>query len=95
LLIFTSWVLVQLPPMLAESNMSIPRVGKPPRLEDFEDMKPPGAATHLRRISSFTQQQPSDGKPATQPTDVYLGYDLTRLYVMWVCWDSYMPSALT
>ena len=51
-------------------------------------MKPHGAATELRKISGFTQQQPSDGKPATQPTDVYIGYDATRLYVVWVCWDS-------
>src|SRR5206468_11781296 len=40
------------------------------------------------KISGFTQQQPSDGKPATQPTDVSIGYDATRLYVVWVCWDS-------
>ena len=72
----------------AASNAQIPRVSRPPRLEDFEDMKPHGAATELRKLSGFIQQQPSDGKPATQPTDVYIGYDLTNLYVVWVCWDS-------
>jgi len=69
----------------AASSVQIPRVSRPPRLEDFEEMKPQGAATELRKVSGFTQQQPSDGKPATQPTDVYIGYDLTNLYVVWVC----------
>ena len=72
----------------AASNVEMPRVSKAPRLEDFEDMKPHGAATELRKISGFTQQAPSDGQPATQPTDVYIGYDLANLYVVWVCWDS-------
>jgi hypothetical protein len=69
------------------SNVHIPRVSQPPRLEDFEDMQPHGAATQLRKIAGFTQQAPSDGKPATQSTEVYLGYDLANLYVVWVCWD--------
>jgi hypothetical protein len=71
-------------PQLAARNVSIPRAGKSSGLEHFEDMKPHGAATYLPKISGFTQQQLSDGKPATQPTDVYLGYDLIRLYVVWV-----------
>ncbi|HEV2732210.1 MAG TPA: DUF5916 domain-containing protein [Terriglobales bacterium] len=51
-------------------------------------MKPHGAATELRKISGFTQQQPSDGKPATQPTEVYIGYDAAHLYIVWVCSDA-------
>jgi len=35
-------------------------------------MKPHGAATELRKISSFAQQSPWDGKPATQATDLFL-----------------------
>jgi Domain of unknown function (DUF5916) len=77
----------------AASNVQMPRVSRPPRLEDFENMKPHGAAAELRKVSGFTQQQPSDGKPATQPTDVYVGYDQTNLYVVWVCWDS-KPHAI-
>jgi hypothetical protein len=83
LLILLCGFLIQLP-QLAARNASIPRVGKPTGLQHFEDMKPHGAATYLPKISGFTQQQLSDGKPATQPTDVYLGYDLIRLYVVWV-----------
>ena len=86
------WVVafLVLTPLLARaaSDVQIPRVSTPPRLEDFEDMKPHGAATELRKISGFTQQQPSDGKPATQPTDVYIGYDAAHLYIVWVCSDA-------
>jgi hypothetical protein len=88
LAIFATLVLFRPAVTLAASNVQIPRVSKAPRLEDFEDMNPHGAATQLRKITGFTQQQPSDGKPATQPTDLYIGYDLSNLYVVWVCWDS-------
>jgi hypothetical protein len=51
-------------------------------------MEPRGAATQLRKVSGFTQQQPSDGTPATESTEIYLGYDLNNLYIVWVCRDS-------
>lgn len=87
-------ILLFIQPVLisAASNVQIPRVSKPPRLEDFEDMTPHGAAMQLRKISGLTQQQPSDGKPATEKTDIYTGYDLSNLYIVWVCWDS--PQAV-
>ncbi len=75
-------------PVQAASTIEIPRVTKPPRLEDFEEMVPHGAATELRKVTGFTQRSPSDGKPGTQATDLYLGYDPTNLYMVWVCWDS-------
>jgi len=68
-------------------SASIPRVSEAPKLEDFEDMGPHGAAVQLQKISDFTQTQPSDGKPPTQRTDAYLGYDLHNLYMVFVCWD--------
>src|SRR5262249_46949369 len=66
----------------------IPRVTSAPKLEDFEDMGPHGAATQLQKISDFTQTQPSDGKAPTQRTDAYLGYDEHNLYMVFVCWDT-------
>ncbi len=72
----------------APTGVRIPRVTSPPRLEDFEEMKPTGSATQLAKVADFIQQQPSDGKPATQRTDVYLGYDQANLYLVWVCWDT-------
>jgi hypothetical protein len=51
-------------------------------------MAPQGAAAELQRVTDFIQNQPSDGKPATERTDAYLGYDESNLYVVLVCFDS-------
>jgi len=72
----------------APASIRIPRVSSPPRLEDFEAMAPRGNSTQLAKVTDFIQRQPSDGKPATQRTDVYLGYDGANLYAIWVCWDT-------
>ena len=69
-------------------SAAIPRVTVAPKLEDFEDMEPHGAALQMKRISDFTQVAPSDGKAPTQRTDAYLGYDATNLYMVFVCWDN-------
>jgi hypothetical protein len=72
-------------PATAEDGVRIPRVSSPPRLEDFAEMAPRGDAAQLAKVKDFIQQSPSDGKPATQRTDVYMGYDTANLYVVWVC----------
>lgn len=71
----------------AATTLSVPRVINAPRLEDFEDMAPHGAAAGLERVTGFMQNQPSDGKPATERTDAYLGYDQRNLYIVMVCWQ--------
>ena len=76
-----------LPGLADTRNAKIPRVSVAPKLEDFEDMAPHGAATQLKQISDFTQNSPSDGKPPTERTDVYGGYDAQNLYLIFVCWD--------
>ena len=38
--------------------------------------------------SAFTQQEPSEGQPATERTDVWFLIDQTNLYVAVVCYDS-------
>ena len=50
-------------------------------------MAPHGAAEELQKISGFIQNQPSDGKPGTERTDAYLGYDQQNFYIVMVCWD--------
>src|SRR5258706_4708382 len=71
----------------AAAGVQIPRVSSPPRLEDFQEMTPRGNSAQLAKVADFIQQNPSDGKPATQRTDVYLGYDAANLYLVWECWD--------
>jgi hypothetical protein len=75
------------------SAVNIPRVSSPPKLEDFAEMTPRADSTQLAKVTDFIQQAPSDGKPATQRTDVYMGYDQANLYLVWVCWDS-NPGAI-
>ena len=69
--------------------LDIPRVEQPLRLEDFLEMKaPPELDGRLGKASSFIQRQPKDGEPATQPTDVFVGYDDSNLYAVFICFDS-------
>ena len=73
----------------ASTSIKIPRINHSPRLEDFDGMAPSGAAQELQRVAEFIQTEPSDGKPATERTDAYLGYDDSNLYVVMVCFDSH------
>jgi hypothetical protein len=71
----------------AAVSVAIPRVAQAPRLEDFEGMAPHGAAAQLRHVTDFIQNIPSDGKPATERSDAFLGYDQSNLYIVVLCWD--------
>ena len=71
----------------AVTSLNVPRIANAPKLEDFESMAAQGTATELQRITGFVQNQPSDGKPPTERTDAYLGYDQLNLYIVLVCWD--------
>ncbi|MBI4463039.1 MAG: carbohydrate binding family 9 domain-containing protein, partial [Acidobacteria bacterium] len=67
----------------------VPRVERPPELEDFLEMRPAdGVATRLAKVEGFLQRAPSDGASASQRTEAYLGYDDRNLYVIFVCFDS-------
>ena len=70
-------------------QVTIPRVKSPPPLEDFLEMKPsPAWDGKLARIDHFIQRIPSDGEPASQRTEAYLGYDDKNLYAIFICFDS-------
>jgi len=74
-------------PLAADTVLHVPRVNHPPKLEDFEGMAPQGAALELAHADTFIQKNPSDGKPASERTAAYLGYDQQNLYVVMLCWD--------
>ncbi len=70
-------------------TLEIPRVAKPPALEDFLSMRPSeGWQGKLAVADGFRQWRPKDGEPATQKTVAYLGYDDKNLYVIFVCFDT-------
>ena len=80
-------------PLFAKSpefrSIQIPRVGSPPRLEEFLNMEPsPRWKDKLAKVDQLTQRVPSDGAPVSQRTEIYLGYDDRDLYVIFVCFDS-------
>lgn len=42
----------------------------------------------MAHAEDFRQSKPTDGAPATQRTDAYLGYDQSNIYIVWLCHDS-------
>jgi hypothetical protein len=54
------------------------RTDDPPRIDGVLDDPVWQNAAH---ITDFTQQQPLDGAPATEATDVYVAYDSDKLYL--------------
>ena len=75
-------------PEVAPPSLSIPRLESAPSLDDFLTMQPQGAAAlQMAKVTGFSQRNPHDGDPVSQPTDAYLGYDQKNLYVVFVCFD--------
>jgi hypothetical protein len=75
-----------LPARLAEQLRStgVPRVNRPPRLEEFLE----GGEPHLGlAVRDFRQREPGDGTPVSRQTVAYLAYDDTNLYCVFVCQD--------
>ena len=68
--------------------ITIPRLTGAPQLSDFLDMRPaPGVAQQMSKVEGFTQLDPSEGAPAQQKTEVYIGYDAKNFYAAWICFD--------
>src|SRR5258707_15831679 len=65
-------------------TLRIPRVSRPPKLEDFLNGTPRDAETV---VTDFRQYNPHDGAPVSQKTSAYLSYDDRNLYVIFVCKD--------
>ena len=63
----------------------IPRVHRPPKLEDFLQDRPREAELE---VTDFRQYLPGDGAPATEATTAYLSYDDKNLYVIFLCRDA-------
>ncbi|WP_158945690.1 carbohydrate binding family 9 domain-containing protein [Granulicella sp. S190] len=81
------------------SEEKVPLLDQPPRLTDFaesEDMQPNAAlAAKLGHVTDFIQSAPSDGKPATERTDVWFGRTATAVVFVFVCRDHHPESIRT
>jgi hypothetical protein len=67
----------------------IPKVSRPPKMEDFLNNNPREAEL---QVTDFRQFDPGDGDPVSQPTTAYLSYDQKNLYVAFICIDD--PSKI-
>ncbi|HEY0788371.1 MAG TPA: carbohydrate binding family 9 domain-containing protein, partial [Thermoanaerobaculia bacterium] len=67
---------------LTRPVIAIPRVSRPPRLDDFLRGGPREAES---MVSDFRQYEPGDGIPASHATTAYLSYDADHLHVAFVC----------
>jgi len=67
---------------VARAEFTIPRVQRPPQLEDFLKGPLPDAWA-----SDFRQRDPGDGNPVSQQTAAYVAHDDENLYVVFVCHD--------
>ena len=70
------------------SSLTIPRLPAAPKLGDFEGMEPAtDLARKMLKIDKFTQQEPRDGAPVSQPTEAFLGYTGKSFYAVFLCFD--------
>ena len=59
----------------------VPVIAQPLKLSDFTAMKPPAALEgKLLHLTGFSQNQPIDGQPASQETEVSVARTRTDLY---------------
>ncbi|MFZ1085786.1 MAG: carbohydrate binding family 9 domain-containing protein [Terracidiphilus sp.] len=58
------------------------------KLSEFAGMKPkPELKDKLLKVTGFIQNSPSDGKSATEETEVWMGYTKSTLYLVFICYD--------
>ena len=70
------------------SDYRVPLVTEGLRLSDFAGMEPRAELkSKLLEISGFIQNTPSDGKPATEETEVWLAHTKSTLYFVFICHD--------
>ncbi len=71
-----------------QPRLTVPKIERAPRLDDFEGMKPRGVASEMSRAEGLINRLPRDGAPMSERTEVYLGYDEKHLHAVFVCFDS-------
>jgi hypothetical protein len=76
--------------IVVNNGIRIPRVPRPPRIEDFVSMRPAGPFANggMIKIDQFKQRLPIDGAPISQRTEAYLGYDDKHFYAVLIAFDT-------
>ena len=77
-------------PAKAPVSYRVPLIAEGLHLADFAGMQPrPELKDKLQEIGGFTQAVPNDGQPATQKTEVWLGYTKSAIYFVFICHDDH------
>ena len=72
------------------ADVKVPLIDHPLTLADFPDMEPrPELKDQLAHLTNFIQNQPVDGAPATEKTEVWMGYSRSALYIVFLCFDDH------
>ena len=75
-------------------RVTVPRLDRDASLADFAGMAADDwARQHMVRAGEFVQNQPMDGKAATERTEVWLGRTETTLFAAYICFD-HMPESI-
>ena len=76
--------------VIVNNSLRIPRVSRPPKLEDFVNMRPAPEFANggMLMVNQLKQRLPNDGAPISQRTEIYLGYDQKHLYAAMIAFDS-------
>ena len=70
------------------ADAKVPLIDHPLTLADFAGMEPkPELKNKLTHLSNFIQNQPTDGAPATENTEVWMARTNTALYIVFICFD--------
>jgi len=78
----------QAPKAPPPANYTVPLLAERLKLSDFGGMEPrPELKAKLLHITGFIQNTPRDGQPATEATEVWLGYTKNDLYLAFICHD--------
>src|ERR1035441_10840803 len=78
----------QIPKAQRAREYRVPLLSEGLKLSDFAGMKPrPELQDKLLKITGFIQNSPIDGKPATEETEVWLGYTKSTIYLVFICYD--------
>ena len=78
------------PKNLVPSDVKVPLIDEPLRLSDFAGMQPKEELRpQLGHVESFIQNQPKDGEPGTEKTEVWMGHTKAALYFVFLCFDSH------
>src|SRR6476646_6192175 len=68
-------------PASPRQSITISRATAPPKIEDYRSGERRDGVT----ADAFLQREPNDLVPASERTEVYVSYDDTNLYVIFVC----------